>query len=423
MTLAETYALASAVLLGKPVMPDAFFPLDHPLDKVILIHAFAAEQERPGLRAAPAKVYEHFDEVVALLRPILDPAGYKIFQIGAPGEPQLRGIESLVGKTNLHQCAYLVKNCAVLIGNDSIWAHVRGASNRPLVALYGSTGSPHFPHWRNLISTALIESHRGGKKPSFASHEFPKTINWITPESVANAALAFLLELPNHQPLNHRSLFIGQAYNQHLVELVPNVVVTPALQMSGPMVVRMDYVSSGDDTVWKDAEGKLASNLQIRKCAIVSDREITLSLLAQLKGNIAQLQLDVTKLSPAWIKAVKKLGIPTGFFSNETDAGKLSALRLALYDACLFDQVTRPTKEDVIKGAAVYLNKELDKDLKWDTVRFKTNRMLLSDDKIYLSKAHWLAGKNTPNTDQNRDFVIDNAEFWAESPNHYYFLS
>jgi hypothetical protein len=221
---------------------------------------------------------------------------------------------------------------------------------------------------------------------------------------------------------SHRSLFIGPAYNQHLVELVPNVIVAPTVQMSGPLVVRMDYIAD-DPALWKDAEAKLAANLQIRKCAIVSDREITIGLLAQLKSNIAQLQLDVTRLSPAWIKAVKRLGIPTGFFSNEQDAGKLSALRLALYDACLFDQVTRPTKEDFVKGAAVYLNKELDKDFKWDKLSFKTHKMLLSDDKIYLSKAHWQAGRNTPNTNQNSDLVIDTPAFWEELPSHYYFTT
>jgi len=404
-------------------MPDSFFPLATPIDQVILVHAFGGKiKEENGRREAefPSKIYDHYDEVISLLKPIVEPLGYRFYQIGAPNEPAVRGVESLCGKTTMSQCAYLVKNAALLIGNDSQWAHVRGHARKPLVALYGGTSTPHFPFWKG--PSVLLESHRGGKKPSYATHENPKTINQIPVERVVDAALAVLNPQGGCPILSHRSLFIGQVYNQHLVELVPNVVVSPGVQMNGPLVVRMDYVAD-DPATWLDAEAKLAANLQIRKCAIVSDREIKLDLLGQLKPNIVQLQLDVTKLSPGWIKAVKRLGLPTGFFTHESDPEKLSALRLALYDACLFDQVTRPTKEDFVKGAAVYLNKELDKDFKWDTLRFKTNVMLLSDDKVYLSKAHWLAGRNTPSTNQNSDLVIDTPDFWQSLPSHYYYTT
>lgn len=429
--LAEVYALACGIPISKPEIADLFFPLDTPMDRVILIHSFAGGiKEEGGARqaTAPAKIYDHFVEVIELLRPMVEPAGYRFYQIGGPNEPVLPGIESLVGKTTLHQCAYLVKNAALLIGNDSQWAHVRGAAGKPLVAVYGSTSKPHFPYWNDPAKTILIESHRRGGKPSYASHEAPKTINWITPEQIANAALSLLGTSPaqlrnvitsspaDYAPLSvsRRSLYIGEAYNQTFFELVPNVVVNPSLAPGAPFLIRMDYLHD---------EEKLAANLQLRKCGIVADQEIKLDLLTKAKANVAQLRLDVTKLSLGWIKAVKRLGIPTQFFSNELDPEKLAALRLALHGVCYFDQIVPLTKDAFLKGAAAYLNKELDKDFKWDTLRFKTHHYLLSDDKVYLSKAHWQAGRNTSNTVQNSDLIIDSVDFWTETPHHYFYTT
>ncbi len=413
--LAEVYALACGVPLSKPEIMDTFFPLEHPIDKVILVHSFAGGiKEENGQRIAlfGGKIFDHYDEVINLLKPIVEPAGYRFYQIGAPGEPALRGVESLCGRTTMHQCAYLVKNCALLIGNDSQWAHIRGAEGKPLVALYGPTSRPHFPHWNDPAKTTLIESHRRGGKPSYASQENPKTINWIPPELVSEAAIG-LLRIEGGCA-NHRSLFIGEAYNQHLVELVPNVIVDPRLNISGPLIVRMDYLHN---------EEMLFANLQHRKCAIVLDREIDLEKLKQVKPNAVQMRIELDKISADWIKAVKRLGIPIGFFTNERDAEKLAKLRLELHSVVLFDQIQPSTKEDFVKAAAGYLNKELDTPFKWDTLRFKTNKMLLSDNKVYLSKAHWQAGRPTPSVEQNSDFVIDNDTFWMEYPCFYFYTT
>ena len=414
MTLAETYALATGVPLDKPEMVSAFFPLDTTMDKVILIHAFAGAtvNQNGQIHASfPAKIYDRFNEVIDLLRPIVEPLGYKFFQIGGPGEPGLRNIESLVGKTNMHQCAYLVKNCALLIGNDSMWAHVRGAEKKPQTHLYSATASPHFPYWHHPDKAFFIESHRAGKKPSFAAVEHPKTINWITPEEVANAALR-ALDLP--PTVTRKSLFFGDSYNVAAVELVPNCIVGPHVQIPGPLVVRMDYV---DDV--KSAEQILLSNLQIRPCLIITDKELDLNLLKQAKPRIAGLRVEIDKVTPEWVKQVKKLGIQTAFFCSEQDESKLAALRLAFYESCLFDHFQPPKKEDFVKGVSTYLNKPLDTLTIPDTLLFQTNKFLLSEGKVYLSKAHWKAGINTPTTEKNNGQVIDTEDFWSEVSHSY----
>ncbi len=415
MTLAETYALASAVPLDRPTMPETFYPTEHPIEKTILIHAFAGgwmEQNGQKVPAFPAKAYDHYDEVISLLRSIVEPAGYRFLQIGGPGEPPVRGVESMVGKTTLYQCAYLVRRCALLIGNDSMWSHVRGANNGALIVPFGPTSAPHHPYWHDPAKTSLIESHRGGGKPSYASHEGPKTINWIPPEEIADAAM-WHLAIPGGS--KRHSLFIGDLYNQSLIEMVPNVVVDPRLPLSGPLIVRMDYAAA-DGASQTEAIGKLVRNLQLRKCVLFLNREVDPNLLGQFKPQIHSMRVEVDQMSADWIRAVKRFGIPTGFVSVEKDPAKLADLRLRLYDVMHpggIDHHVEPTKDDFLSGAKRYLNKELDTALKVDSLSFKTRRLLLSDDKVYLSKAHWLAGKATPTPDQNSGTVIDSPDFWA----------
>lgn len=415
MTLAETYSCASAVPLDTPRIADAFYPLEHPVEKTILLHAFAGgwvEQNGQKVPAFGGKIYGHYEEVLSLLRPIAEPAGYRFLQIGGPGEPPVRGIENLVGKTTIHQCAYLVKRAALLIGNDSQWAHIRGAYGGPLLVVYGTTSRPHYPHWKDPEKTVLIESHRGGGKPSYAMQENPRTIDWIRPEEVATAAL-HLLGLPS--TLSRQSLFIGDAYHQSLVEMVPNVVVDPRLPLSGPLIVRMDYAPP-DSAAQTAAIDILARNLQLRKCVLFLDREVPLNLLAQFKPQIHSMRVEVDQMSADWLRAVKRLGVPTGFVSAEKDPAKLADLRLRLYDVMHpggIDHLVESTREDFVAGAKRYLNRELDKDLKVDTLCFRTRKLLLSDDRVYLSKAHWLAGRPAPSPDQSAGTVIDSPDFWS----------
>lgn len=405
-TLAETYALQCAVPLDRPEIQECFYPLDHPVEKAILIHGFGGAIANGNQATFMAKIYDHFAEVVTLIKPAVEALGYKIYQIGAANEPAIRGVEGLCGKTSLLQCTYLVRHCALLIGNDSMWAHVRGAYGGALVALYGPTSVKcHGPYWRDDAKTILIESHRFGKKPSYASHEADKTINVIPPEQVANAALSLL-----GAPLISRtSLFIGSLFNQTIVEVVPNVVVDPSVQVGVP-IIRMDLLHH---------EENLFKNLQLRKCAIIANREINLDSLGRLKANIASMRIEIDAISTDWIKAVRRLGVQVAFMSVEKDDAKTLQMRLDYYEACQFDRFLPATVDEFRKDSEKYRQKPLDSGLKLDTLSFKTNKIILSDGRVFLSRAHWAAGISIQSGDQNVGTVIDSPLFWEESAHHY----
>lgn len=412
-SLADTYASACGVPLAEISVQERFFPLDHPLDKVILVHAFGGGMQNHNgqlVPTFPAKIYSYFAETLELLKPVLEPLGYRFYQIGAPGEPPLRGAESLCGKTDILQCHYLVKRAALLIGNDSMWQHLRGAARQPLVALFGpTTPREHGPHWHDPAKTILIESHRFGQKPSFASAEYPKTLDVISPEQIANAALRLL----GQPPVARKSLYFGPEYNLPIVEIVPNCVPAPQLQMVNP-VIRADYHFD---------EQLIAQNLQIRKCSVITNREISPALLSQLKQNISVLKVELTSaISIDWVRAVKRVGVPLQFFTLETDEAKVRKMRLDLFDVeCYFDTFRFPDREKLLKDMATWLHSPLDKELNLATLRFKTLKVIISDAKIYLSNAHRLAGVATDSVTNNEAQVIDSEAFWQEQSHHYYY--
>lgn len=399
MKLLELYSLATGLKIGRQSLAESFYPL--PVEKYLTLQASSG---------MAAKNYSHYGEVVNLLLPKLKELGISIVQLGGAEDQPVQGCVHLQGKTTLYQSNHILRNSQLHIGNDSWMAHRAGALKIPLVVCYGSTTvANHSPFEYDAERTVLIESHRFGRKASYQSQEAPKTIDLIKPEEIVNAVLK-LLGLPQ---ITQESIFIGAAYQQAIVELVPDSVVAPNVQIPGNLIVRMDYLHN---------EKLLAQNLSLRPCNVIANHEIDLAILGQLRQNIAAMRLEIDKVSPGWIKEFKKLGIKTMYSCSERDPAKVAAMRLEYFDACFFDQFLPPTVADFRKDAEKYLDKPLDSAIKLDTLSFKSNKFLLSDKKVFLSKAHWKAGKNTPTTSHNTGQVIDDEEgFWSESAHFYLF--
>lgn len=399
MKLLELYSLATGLRIGKQSLVETFYPIE--------VSRYITLQASSGMAA---KNYPHYNEVMALIRDALAAADIRVVQLGGKDDQPIVGAIHLQGKTTLHQSNYLVKRALVHVGNDSWLAHRAGALKVPLVCVYGpTTVANHSPYEFDADHTVLIESHRFGRNPTFASQESPATIAVIPPEQIA-AAILRLLAIPD--VISHKTAYIGPDYPTVEFSIVPNMVPHPQMQLGVP-ILRMDLEFN---------EQVMAQNLQVRKCVVVTDREIAPNLLAQLRPQIALLRIWVDALTPQWVKTVKRLGIPIQALSRETDEVKLRNLRLSLFDVdCFFDVVKEPTADDLRREIAVYRNSELDTLLNIASLRFKTNRFLLSSGKIHLSIPHWRAGRSVESTEQNTDSVIDSAEFWGQQRTQYFF--
>lgn len=403
MKLAELYSLSTGLKLGDQELVERFYPL--PFERYVTLQ---------GGSGMLAKNYPFYTDVVKLLRPALEAAEIKIVQLGGKDDHQVLGVHSLTGKTDIHQSSYILRNSLCHFGNDSWLSHRGGALNVPLVILFGPTTPQNHGPLRSNPKSVFIESHRFGRRAAFASQENPPTIALIPPEQVANAVLT-ILGLPT---VTDQTICIGDAYNVSAVEMVPTAVINPQIQVPNSLIIRMDLAKD-----WPLAERALAENLQLRKCAVITDREINPQILAQFKPNLTGLRVIVDRVSAGWIKAIKRTGVPIAFVSHEKDERELRDLRMALYDACLFDHFVAPTKADLQKGVNTYLNKELDIAPIIPRLRFKTNKFLLADNQVYLSEAHWKAGKNTPSSDQNAGDVIDDPAFWIDIAHYHLYTT
>jgi hypothetical protein len=401
MNLAQTYALETGLALDKPYISRKFFPIPEDLSKVVLIHAGG------GNAGFPAKLYSHYNEVVSLLKPILERYGYIIYQIGGPEEKSLRGINNLSGRASFQQTAYMLAGAALFIGNDSINSHIRGSFLKPMITLFGPTSPKnHGPNWCNPDTTILLDSHKSGNSYSYLTSEPTKTIDFIAPETVVNSALK-LLGISDR--VTQHTYAIGNVYRQIFIEMVPDHIPDTNFFPNASMTVRLDYLPN---------PSAIAQIAPYRKISIITRDQVSIKDLIEFRKNIEGLIIEIDEnTDPAYIEKVKRAGIKMAAFSREKDEKKLADLRFKFYDNFYIEKYHEKTKEDFIESAEEYLNTKLDKDIKISELRFKSNKFLLADGKIYLSKAHYLKGISVPSIKENVGEVIDSPDFWLEQDN------
>jgi hypothetical protein len=398
--LLEIYSKATGLKIGKQDLNESFYPL--PFEKYITFHCGSGMQ---------AKNYPYWNEVIFLIKKILEENGISIVILGRDPDFQIQGCHNLVNQTNISQTNYILRNSLLHCCNDTWTAHRAGYLGIPLVEIFGSTSiANHSPHTYNKDKTIFIESHRFNRNPSFQSQEQPQTIALISPESIANAIFK---NLGLDNKTNIESLYFGPLYQQTLIELVPNCVLPPQFQMPNPLIVRMDYEFN---------EKYLTDNLSIRKCIIITNKAIDLNILFQLQKNIVLIRIEVDNVDKFWIKSVEKIGIKIQCYTMENDVDKIRKKRLELLSTCYYEQVFYPDKNNARLNAEIYLNKKLEEGFDIGKVKFKTNKFIFANDKFFLSKAHWKSNQNTEDVNSNYGNVIDSEDFWLDQ-NYFYFYN
>jgi hypothetical protein len=397
MKLLELYSLSSGLKIKDQFLVEKFYPIS--ADKFICVHAGSGQ---------PAKIYPYWPEVLSLIHKILKEHGISIVQIGRDDPPLPYCINEL-NKTDIHQTNYILSRSLALVCNDSWTAHRAGFLKIPIIELFGSTDPKnHAPYEFNENKTIFLVSHRFNKNPSFQAQEQPSTIALLPPEEIANS----ILKLLNIDcTFSHNSLFFGPLYQQSIIELVPNCIFPAQFQVPNPLVVRMDYEFN---------ENFLVENLKIRKCIIITDKEINPNILATFKQNIVLLRAEIDSIDSKWFKIIKRIGLNVNYYSIEKDEIKLSVKRLQLFNSCYFDQINFPAKNDAKSSIEAYTNKKLDENFDMEKIKFKTNKFIFNTDKLYLSKAHWKKNIFVQSFDDNVGNVIDSEDFWIDQ--HYFYF-
>jgi len=389
MNLVERYASDCGLKINKPFLYQKYFPI--PFDKYILIHAGGNFL---------SKRYDYYNEVVELIFPILKENGYKLVQIGSENDSELHSIADLRGKTSIHQTAYLIRKAALLIGNDSFCVHVAAAHNTPTITLFGST-SPHNhgAYFGSQNNKKFIQADLKGLKPSFsAQDEGTKVINRIKPEEVANTVLE-LLKLD--KKLDRKTLFIGEKYNDFIIEVVMDTVVSPNSFPQAMLGARMDLNFD---------EEMLEKNLQIRPLSITTDRPINIDLLSKYRQHVGAVIYEIKEdYSVDFAKNLMMNAIKLHLFTYLPE-DKLGLIKLDLFDYGIID-----VKEKFTLRKFEDFKKTIENDdnkLTYNT-KYKTMKFLAADNKWYLNEIDWKNNKPIENLEKNQGKIdLKNPYFW-----------
>jgi hypothetical protein len=380
--LVEEYAKNLGVKIGKPVFPTHYIPVID--DKYITVHVD---------NKIDSKFYEFFPEVIELLKKLISPLGYKIYQIGGGEDPQLPLVDkSFLGFTR-KQTSYIIKHSKLHLGIDSFPVHQASAFDIPIVALYSHIYPQHaYPYWSSPEKVRVMDADRKGRKPSYSYFEKPKSINTIKPEEVVKN-ICELLGISYSSSIN--TVFIGELYSQAVVEIIPNFYGFSDELKNRLINVRMDYCYH---------EGNLAAWCGNYACHIVSKAPISPPLLSQFKENIKKITFQIENtadFSLEYLHSVKNLGLDVCFSSKNEE--HLSEIRNFYFDFKI-ESEPRPSQEKINELSTI------------PNLKFLTKKDIFSHGKRYSSKAHVDADKVF--VDRASD-VIYSPEFWSEL-DHYF---
>tara|TARA_R110001592_G_scaffold64378_9_gene197918 strand:+ start:1226 stop:2365 length:1140 start_codon:yes stop_codon:yes gene_type:complete len=357
MNLLERYSLSTGFKINKLAPSEDFYPVP---SKYITI------QTSSGMES---KNYDYYTDVLDAIAPKLKEMGYEILHIGLDCNEYPHCI-NLINKLNINQTFYVLRNSKLHVGNDSFAVHHAGLYDIPTVALYGpTTPVNHGPYFRK--NAKLIESHRDGKNPSFLPQESPKTINYIKPEEVINSIFNHLYI----DPIKSETIFIGSAYGNQVIEVIPNVVVNPnALQGKMP-IMRCDYEYD---------EKFVCENLSRCKYSVVTDKETPLNLYQQFKNNIHEISFKVDMNSDiVYIKNLRKIGLPVRLWSDDKE--NIKDIRFRFLDIDI-----------------VYMNKYEECSIEIpEGAKYKSHKYILSDGKVYISKEDWKNDRSLKSPEEN----------------------
>jgi len=377
MHLVEQYALACGVKIDKPFVETNYFPL--PFKDYIIIHPSS------GMKA---KDYDHYKDVIELIYPYLKKAGIEIVQIGTDKDPTLPNSYVVNQKTSLGQSFYLIKNCMLLLGNDSFSSHVAGGFNKKVVSLYSNLYKECCqPYWGDTDKQTLIQAPRKGLKPSFSAEEQNKVVNNIFPEEVARAVLN-LLSL-DHSLESYQTLHVGSLYQSSAVEVIPDFFNPNLFKKDQGINIRLDYHFD------PSTAGKWAF---AHKAHIILDKPLDPKHLRPFRENLLKITLELGEgMDAEYIMLLKSLGCEIALCSRDKD--NLPELRLEFIDWGV-EELSYPAKKDLDIS-----------DKLCDNTHYKSSKIIFSNDKRYSSKAAWTSNQeHLP-----REAIIDHPDFWEET--------
>jgi hypothetical protein len=267
--------------------------------------------------------------------------------------------------------------------------------DKKIVALYSSIHPENAgPYWGNKENQILIEPDRKGDKPSYSLEEWPKSVNTIRPEKIAQS-IVDLLGL--NVKFEHETLYVGDSHIATMLEIIPNHVANHESVGVDNMIVRMDFEFN---------EQNLAQQLAMCPCSIVTNRPINENIITQFKGKINEVVflLEKDTHSPDFVKLLYNNAIKCLLLSYESEKNiQDMKIHYMDYGVIGIKRILKPEKMKEIEGEDI------------NNLFYKSSKFTLSNGKVYPSYAAMLEDKPVDGLHKTINPVINNEAFWKEA--------
>lgn len=363
----------------KPFIQESFFPVTP--EKYITI---CTENHQ-------SKQWDHFQEYIDLIKPILHRDNIQIIEIGS-NKIQLQKIISLKNVTSANQWSFIIKNSLCHIGPENFMSSLAAFYHVPSVSLFSNTTSNYSsPNWAGTeYKTHAIEVASKNKTASFSATETPKTINQISAEEVAAQTLS-CLSIKNDFS-KYDVFYIGPAYHMANLEIIPDFIPEPNFFPSSLLNIRLDYHFNTEP---------LPHFANDRRLSLISDREMPIEKLHPIKQNINNIFLQVDEsFDIKYVKDLKARGFKVELVIKEN--ADVNNTRLNFFDWKL-SETPKSHKKSIDN-----------QDKICDTTRYKSSKMIFSKKGQFSSKFCF-----DKNISIHQDQMIVNEDKFWQSSHHY----
>lgn len=181
MHLLECYSVSSGAKIGSCFIKEK--PIDLPEKQYITLHAFNPKGQ--------SRQYNYWNEVIYKLKQNKK-FDYEIVQIGGISDTKYNVNTEYLGKTTYHSLAYLIKNCSLHLGFDSLPVHLASHYQRKIVAIYAHFSNNTGPFFSKTEDCILLQPDHSVIKPVFSETDPFNKINSIDPTLIYNSVIKLL---------------------------------------------------------------------------------------------------------------------------------------------------------------------------------------------------------------------------------------
>tara|TARA_Y100000310_G_scaffold344284_1_gene456212 strand:+ start:2196 stop:3356 length:1161 start_codon:yes stop_codon:yes gene_type:complete len=369
----ESYATSLGLKIDKPSIYEKYYPVGD--FKYITLYL--------GSNGNQA-YYRHWQEVINLAFPILENKKIKIIQLNAHLEQKFDNCVNLTEPLEPNRLSYIIRKSDLHLTENGLDLEIASLHNKNIIYLDPKNeGHSTSPYWnKNSKYVYLNES------------EEIKDINKIKPEKICKYIFNFL---DLNYNIDFETVFIGENYQSKIAQFVPDQNTDLGLPEQSMLIVRMDKFFD---------EQNLAKQLSKYKCIIITNKEINLNLLQQLKHNIHHIAYFVEENdNPEFVDSIQQMGVSFVLMSylNEDE---IKSKKINYIDNDAINHVKIPSKEDI---------EEL-KGLDINSLHYLSNGPVLSNFKVYKSIFDY-EDKNFVENPSIPTQIKENEDFWKEINN------